>query len=60
MEIKKDGPQTLSRSKNTYRLDRIVQEPGTRVLHYLQGGPGRAFVHEELMHISEDTKVTPD
>ena len=42
-------------SKNMYRLDRIVQEPGNRVLYYLQDGPNRAFVWEELMHISEDT-----
>ena len=47
-------------SKNTYRLDRIVQEPGNRVLYYLQDGPNRAFVREELMHISEDTQVPPD
>ena len=47
-------------SKNTYRLDRIVQEPGNRVLYYLQDGPDRAFVREELMHISEDTQVPPD
>ena len=30
--------------KNTYRLDRIVQDPGNRILHYLQDGPDRAFV----------------
>ena len=47
-------------SKNMYRLDRIVQEPGNRVLYYLQDGPNRAFVREELMHISEDTQVPPD
>ena len=47
-------------SKNTYRLDRIVQDPGNRVLHYLQDGPDRAFVREELMHVSEDTQVPPD
>ena len=47
-------------SKNLYRLDQIVQEPGNRVLYYLQDGPDRAFVHEELMHISEDTQVPPD
>ena len=50
----------LTWSKNTYRLDRIVQEPGNRVLYYLQGGPNRAFVREELMHVSEDTQVPPD
>ena len=47
-------------SKNKYRLDGIVQDPGNRVLHYLQDGPDRAFVSEELMHISEDTQVLPD
>ena len=47
-------------SKNTYRVDRIVQEPGNHVLYYLQDGPDRSFVREELMHISEDTQVLPD
>ena len=31
-------------SKNTYRLDRIVQEPSNRVLYRLQDGPDRSFV----------------
>ena len=47
-------------SKNTYRLDRIVQDPGNRVLYYLQVGLDRAFVCEELMHVSGDTQVPPD
>ena len=47
-------------SKNTYRLDQIVQEPGNRVLYYWQDGPDRAFVSEELMRIPEDTQVPPD
>ena len=47
-------------SKNTYRLDQIVQEPQNCVLYYLQDRPDRAFVREELMHISEDTQVPPD
>ena len=47
-------------SKNTFQLDRIVQDPGSRVLYYLQDGPDRAFVREELMHVSEDTQVHPD
>ena len=46
--------------KNTYRLDRIVQDTGNRVLFYLQDELDRAFVREELMHISEDTQVPPD
>ena len=47
-------------SKNTYRLDRIVQDPGNRVLYYLQDGPDKAFVREKLMHVSEDTQVPTD
>ena len=46
--------------KNTYRLDRIILDPGNRVLYYLQDGSDRAFLHEELMHVSEDTLVPPD
>ena len=47
-------------SKNTYRLDRIVQDPGNPVLYYFQDGPDRAFLREELMHVSEDTEVPLD
>ena len=43
-----------------YWLNRIVQEPGNRALYHLQDGPDRAFVREELMHISKDTQVPPD
>ena len=47
-------------SKNKYRLDRIVQEPGNRMLYYLQDVPDRAFVHKELIHIPVDTQVRPE
>ena len=47
-------------SKNTYQLDQIVQEPGNRVLYYLQDRPDRPFVREELMQVSENTQVHPD
>ena len=47
-------------SWNSYRLDRIVEDSGHRVLYYLADGPQRAFVREELMVISEDTEVPPD
>ena len=47
-------------SKNTYRLDPIVQNPGNRVLDYFQEGHDRAFLREQLMHVSEDTQVHPD
>ena len=50
----------LNFSKNTYQLDRIVQDPSNRVLYYLQDRPDRAFVCEELMHVSEDAQVPPD
>ena len=29
---------------NTFRLDRIIENPGQRVLYYLADGPERAFV----------------
>ena len=44
-------------SKDTYRL---VQDPGNRISYYLQDRPDRAFVREELMHVSEDNQVPPD
>ena len=47
-------------SKNTYWLDQVVQSTGSRVIYYLQDGPNRAFLREELMHVSEDTQVSPD
>ena len=49
-------------SWNTFRLDRIIENPGQRVLYYLSGdkAPERAFVKEELMLIPEDTEVPPD
>ena len=47
-------------NKNTYRLDRIVQELGSCIFYYLQDGPDRDFMRKELMHVSEDTQVPPD
>ena len=46
-------------SWNTFRIDRIVENPGQRVLYYLTDGP-RAFVREELMLIPENTELPPD
>ena len=56
----KISPTDFIWSKKTYWLDRIVQEPGNHVLYYLQDGPDRAFVSEELMRIPEDTQVSPE
>ena len=47
-------------SWNTFRLDRIIEDQGQRVLYYLTDGPKRAFVREELMQISEDTELPPE
>ena len=47
-------------SKNTYRLYRIEQEAGNRVLYYLRDRPDRASTCEESMHVSEDTQIPPD
>ena len=48
------------RSKGTYRLREITENPGSRVMYYLADGPERAFVSEELMQIPEDTELPPD
>ena len=50
----------LTWGKNMYQLDRTVQDPGNYVLYDFQDGSDRAFVLEELMHVSEDTQVPPD
>ena len=42
-------------SKNTQ-----IQDPNNCIFYYLQDGPDRAFVREELMHVSEDNQVPPD
>ena len=47
-------------SWNTFRLDRIIENPGQRVIYHLQHGPERAFVKEELMLIPEDTQLPPE
>ena len=47
-------------SRETFRLDRIIENPGQRVLYYLEDGPKRAFVREELMLIPENTQKPPE
>ena len=47
-------------SKGTYRLRKIVENPGNRVMYYRLNGPERAFISEELMLIPEDTELPPD
>ena len=47
-------------SKQTYRLDKIIEDSGNRVLYFLTDGPDRSFVREELMIISENTQLPPD
>ena len=48
-------------SWNTFRLDRVVEDPGQRVLYYLaEDAPKRAFVREQLMLIPENTELPPD
>ena len=48
-------------SWNSFHLDRIIENPGQRILYYLaEPAPTRAFVSEELMQIAEDTQLPPD
>ena len=48
-------------SWGTFRLDRVVEDPGQRVLYYLaEDAPKRAFVREQLMLIPENTELPPE
>ena len=44
-------------SWNTFRLDKIIQDEGERVLYYLRDDPKRSFVREEMMLIPEETQL---
>ena len=46
--------------KKTYQLSEVIEKRGNRVIYYLQDGPERAFVKEELMSVPEDTELPPD
>ena len=50
----------LNWSKDTFRLNRIMEKPGNRVRYYLKDGPECAFVREKLMLIPEDTELPPE
>lgn len=47
-------------SLDVYRLGRSVTKPGEPVLYYLDGGPARGFVREELLVVPNDTQLPPD
>jgi hypothetical protein len=47
-------------SLDAYRLGRSVTKPGEPVLYYLQDGPRRGFVREELLVVPPDTQLPPD
>ena len=47
----------LKWSKDTLRLDRVVQESSSRVMYYLKDGPECAFVGEEPSLIPQDTEL---
>ena len=47
-------------SKNTCRLEQVIEESGNCVLLFLQSILGRDFMHEKLTHIPKDTQVLPE
>ena len=47
-------------SLRVYRLGRSVTKPDEPVLYYLQDGPPRGFVREELLVVPPDTQLPPD
>ena len=46
--------------KTVIGLSKVVVEPDNRIMYYLQDGPERVFVREELMLIPENTELPPD
>ena len=47
-------------SLDVYRLARAVTKSGSPVVYYLQDGPPRGFVREELLVVPSDTQLPPD
>jgi hypothetical protein len=47
-------------SLGVYRLGRSVTKPDEPILYYLQEGPERGFVREELLIVPPDTQLPPD
>ena len=47
-------------SWDTFRIDRIVENPGHRVIYHLADGPQKAFVREKLQEVPEDVELSPD
>lgn len=47
-------------SLNVYHLDRSITKPDEPVLYYLDDGPSRGFVREELLMVPSDTQLPPD
>ena len=48
------------RSLEVCRLGRSVTKPDEPLLYYLQDGPPRGFVREELLVVPPDTQLPPD
>ena len=47
-------------SLQVYRLGRTVAKTGSPVVYYLDSGPRRGFVREELLVVPPDTQMPPD
>jgi hypothetical protein len=47
-------------SISIHRLGRSVTKPDEPVLYYLEDGPSRGFIREELLPVPNDTELPPD
>jgi len=47
-------------SLQVYRIARAVTKSGEPVLYYLESGPRRGFVREEMLAVARDTVLPPD
>ena len=47
-------------SLDIFQIERNVIEHNQPVMYYLENGPKRSFVREELQVVPEDTELPPD
>ena len=46
-------------SLQVYRIARSIAKSGAPIVYYLEGGPKRGFVREELLVVPSDTQQPP-
>ena len=60
MMIQEKGLLIEFGQRRFYRLVKVVEDNDNRAMYFLEDGPNRSFVSEELMLVPEDTENPPD